>query len=444
MIVPKTTAIIHLQQRYLVVGLGLTGYSVASYLLRNGYDCVVQDDRQQPPYLAKLIESFPQATVLQQSLSQISVEDFDCFVVSPGLSIRSPLIKKVAQSGVRVIGDIELFAEAVNKPVLAITGSNGKSTVTQLVGEMIAADNYLVGVGGNIGTPALDLLEKEADYYVLELSSFQLETTHSLAPLVATVLNVSEDHMDRYDDLNDYQQTKLSISRNAQFFVSNGDDPLSQNSIKDIKFSIKNDVESYSVITHPTIQLAVNGEGWLDTSDLKIKGRHNWANCLAAMAMANLAGVSRNAIVGALKSFNGLAHRSEFIATLDGVSWINDSKATNPGAAQAAIDGMDEPVILIAGGQGKGADMTVLCDSLKSHVKTVLLMGQDAELMQQSWPDCVAIERVKDMAEAVKRARVIAKEGDVVLLSPACASFDMYTGFEARGNHFATLVRSML
>ena len=444
MIVPKTTAIIHLQQRYLVVGLGLTGYSVASYLLRNGYDCVVQDDRQQPPYLAKLIESFPQATVLQQSLSQISVEDFDCFVVSPGLSIRSPLIKKVAQSGVRVIGDIELFAEAVNKPVLAITGSNGKSTVTQLVGEMIAADNYLVGVGGNIGTPALDLLEKEADYYVLELSSFQLETTHSLAPLVATVLNVSEDHMDRYDDLNDYQQTKLSISRNAQFFVSNGDDPLSQNSIKDIKFSIKNDVESYSVITHPTIQLAVNGEGWLDTSDLKIKGRHNWANCLAAMAMANLAGVSRNAIVGALKSFNGLAHRSEFIATLDGVSWINDSKATNPGAAQAAIDGMDEPVILIAGGQGKGADMTVLCDSLKSHVKTVLLMGQDAELMQQSWSDCVAIERVEDMAEAVKRARVIATEGDVVLLSPACASFDMYTGFEARGNHFATLVRSML
>lgn len=444
MIVPKTTAIIHLQQRYLVVGLGLTGYSVASYLLRNGYDCVVQDDRQQPPYLAKLIESFPQATVLQQSLSQISVEDFDCFVVSPGLSIRSPLIKKVAQSGVRVIGDIELFAEAVNKPVLAITGSNGKSTVTQLVGEMIAADNYLVGVGGNIGTPALDLLEKEADYYVLELSSFQLETTHSLAPLVATVLNVSEDHMDRYDDLNDYQQTKLSISRNAQFFVSNGDDPLSQNSIKDIKFSIKNDVESYSVITHPTIQLAVNGEGWLDTSDLKIKGRHNWANCLAAMAMANLAGVSRNAIVGALKSFNGLAHRSEFIATLDGVSWINDSKATNPGAAQAAIDGMDEPVILIAGGQGKGADMTVLCDSLKSHVKTVLLMGQDAELMQQSWSDCVAIERVEDMAEAVKRARVIAKDGDVVLLSPACASFDMYTGFEARGNHFATLVRSML
>mgnify|MGYP002632859535 FL=1 len=444
MIVPKTTAIIHLQQRYLVVGLGLTGYSVASYLLRNGYDCVVQDDRQQPPYLAKLIESFPQATVLQQSLSQISVEDFDCFVVSPGLSIRSPLIKKVAQSGVRVIGDIELFAEAVNKPVLAITGSNGKSTVTQLVGEMIAADNYLVGVGGNIGTPALDLLEKEADYYVLELSSFQLETTHSLAPLVATVLNVSEDHMDRYDDLNDYQQTKLSISRNAQFFVSNGDDPLSQNSIKDIKFSIKNDVESYSVITHPTIQLAVNGEGWLDTSDLKIKGRHNWANCLAAMAMANLAGVSRNAIVGALKSFNGLPHRSEFIATLDGVSWINDSKATNPGAAQAAIDGMDEPVILIAGGQGKGADMTVLCDSLKSHVKTVLLIGQDAELMQQSWSDCVAIERVENMAEAVKRARVIATEGDVVLLSPACASFDMYTGFEARGNHFATLVRSML
>ena len=167
MIVPETTETIHSQQRYLVVGLGLTGYSVALYLLRKGYDCVVQDDRQQPPYLAKLMELYPQATVLQQPLSKISVKDFDCFVVSPGLSIRSSLIKKVAQSGMRVIGDIELFAEAVNKPVLAITGSNGKSTVTKLVGEMIAADGYTVGVGGNIGTPALELLDKCADYYVL-------------------------------------------------------------------------------------------------------------------------------------------------------------------------------------------------------------------------------------------------------------------------------------
>lgn len=443
MLVNKQLSTLHQQQRYLVVGLGLTGYSVAHYLLSHGYDCVVQDDREQPPYLNKLCENFPGVQVIQQALAETHTDDVDCFVVSPGISIRSDFLKKVSQSGKRVIGDIELFAEAVDKPVLAITGSNGKSTVTRLLGDMIAADGFNVAVGGNIGVPALDLLDKNANFYVLELSSFQLETTFNLKPLVATLLNVSEDHMDRYDDLKDYQQTKLSIGTNAMHFISNSDDAATMSSINDIRFSLTDQTAPYTVVNHSVPQLAVRGEPWVDVTELKVKGSHNWANCLAAMAMAEIAGISRTSIVSSLKEFKGLPHRSEWVASIDGVNWINDSKATNPGASQAAIEGMGAPVILIAGGQSKGADMTSLCTSLTMHVKTVLLMGQDAELISQSWSNCTDIQCVDSMDEAVKRAHTIAKEGDVVLLSPACASFDMYSGFEARGEHYCELVRAI-
>ncbi len=433
----------HKDQRYLVVGLGMTGYSVACYLLQQGYACVIQDDRELPPYLTELMEKFPSAVVIRENLSAIMLSDIDCLVVSPGLSIRSPLMQKIAKSGKRIIGDIELFAEAVDKPVLAITGSNGKSTVTSLLGAMIEADGKKAGVGGNIGVPALDLLSENIDFYVLELSSFQLETTSSLRPLVCTVLNVSEDHMDRYDDLADYQQSKKSIYAKASFCVSNMDDDLTKNTQNDIQFSILNSSAAFSVTESAKTMLAVNGEGWIETSELKLKGRHNWANCLAAMAMAQQIKISKPAIIKALKSFGGLSHRSEWIAEINGVSWINDSKGTNPGATKAAIEGFDEPVILLAGGQSKGADASVLCESLKQHVKTVLLFGQDADLMEQSWQHCVTIQRVENMQQAVKSASEIALPGDIVLLSPACASFDMYSGFAARGEHFRSLVRMM-
>lgn len=435
----------HRNQRYLVLGLGLTGYSVAKYLLTCGYDCKVLDDREQPPYQAGLLERFPSVEIIKEPLSVTNLHSIDCLVVSPGLSIRSSAIKKAGQSGKRIIGDVELFAEAVEKPVIAITGSNGKSTVTSLVGEMIAADGYKVAVGGNIGVPALDLLQQGADFYVLELSSFQLETTHSLKPIASTVLNISEDHMDRYENLRDYQHCKKTIYQYADYCISNQDDKSTRNNEDDILFSLKSDSARYSVIHQPQNMLAVKGEGWINSSELKLKGRHNWANCLAAMALAGSAGISRKAIVSALQEFAGLAHRSQWVAEIDGVIWINDSKATNPGACKAAIEGIDEPVILLAGGQSKGASMKPLCSGLKQHVKTVLLFGQDAEILQQSWLGCTHLQHVENLQQAVERAQEIAVAGDIVLLSPACASFDMYSGgFEQRGNHFISLVRELL
>ena len=433
----------HQDQRYLVVGLGLTGYSVACYLLARGYRCWVQDDRAEPPYQAQLKQRFAEVEIFHQPLAELELESFDCLVVSPGLSIRSDSIRRAAESGKRIIGDIELFAEAVDKPVLAITGSNGKSTVTSLLGEMIAADGYKVGVGGNIGVPALDLLEQDVDFYVLELSSFQLETTYSLRPQAATVLNISEDHMDRYDNLADYQQTKLSIYRHAGTCISNADDGLTGFSDDDVRFSLSDASAQYSVIDSVPQMLAINGRGLLATTELKLRGRHNWANCLAAMALAQTIGISEAAMIEALKQYPGLPHRSQWVAQRNGVVWINDSKATNPGATRAAIQGLDEPVILIAGGQSKDADMRLLCETLGQQVKAALVYGQDAEQMLADWQGCSELERVADLAEAVQRASELAQHGDIVLLSPACASFDMYSGFAERGEHFIQLVEAL-
>jgi UDP-N-acetylmuramoylalanine--D-glutamate ligase len=434
---------LHQDQAYLVVGLGVSGLSAARYLLDHGYSCVVQDDRAQPPQLDNLLKIHPQVEVIKQELSEDIFNRFDCLVMSPGLSVRSEVIRKAAESGLRIIGDIELFAEAVDKPVLAITGSNGKSTVTSLLGEMLQADGKNVGVGGNIGTAALDLLEQGYDYYVLELSSFQLETTHSLKPLAAAVLNVSEDHMDRYRDLADYRDSKKTIYRQAQYCISNQDDALTYCSNDDIQFSLLSPQARYSVSDEEIPSLLVDGEAWIKASELKLKGRHNWANCLAAMALAQCVGVSRQAIIRVLRDYPGLPHRSQWVAEIDGVSWVNDSKATNPGAAMAAIQGMDAPVILLAGGQAKGADMRSMRDTLERQVKLVLLFGEDADDMASSWADSTEIERVDGLGQAVDVARQVAQPGDIVLLSPACASFDQYSGFAARGEHFIELVRGM-
>ncbi len=433
----------HADCRYLVVGLGLTGFSVARYLLRNGYSCVVQDDRESPPYERELLDAHPSVLVIKTGLSEPLLDNVDCLVVSPGLSIRGEFMRQAAESGKRIIGDIELFAEAVGQPVLAITGSNGKSTVTSLLGEMIIADGRKAAVGGNLGLPALDLLDSEAELYVLELSSFQLETTFSLQPLAATVLNVSEDHMDRYDDFADYCRTKKRIYRHAQHCISNLDDELTRCGDTDIRFSIRDPGADYAVVELNGSWLAVAGEPWLDTRELRLRGRHNWANCLAAMALARTADISRDAIVAALRTYTGLPHRSQWVGEINGVNWINDSKATNPGAVRAAVEGIDEPVVLIAGGQGKGANMDSLCDILRNNVKTVLLFGEDATAMAASWSGCTQVEQVENLAQAVDRAHRIAVSGDVVLLSPACASFDQFSGYAERGDTFRELVGAL-
>jgi len=433
----------HEDINYLVVGLGLTGYSVASYLLSRGYRCRVQDSRDIPPYFQQLKNQFADVQITSQPLDADLINWADALVVSPGLSIHVPQIQQAADLGKRIIGDIELFAQAVEKPVVAITGSNGKSTVTTLLGEMIKADDKVVGVGGNIGTPALDLLDSDAEVYVLELSSYQLETTQSLSPLAATVLNLSEDHLDRYADYADYVQAKLHIYDGCKLCVSNFDDEATRHNVGDIVFSLTDSDADFSLLEDDGYWLTKHGVRWTAVSELKVSGAHNWANCLAAMALADAIGVSQTAITRALKHFTGIAHRSQWIAEIRGVEWINDSKATNVGAAKASIEGRDRPVILIAGGQSKNADMSVLSPVIAQRVKLVLLMGEDAERLENAWQAAAPIIRVDSMQEAVLKASEYAEAGDCVLLAPACASFDMYPKFEARGDDFANCVRGL-
>ena len=435
----------HKDLNYLVVGLGVTGFSVAKYLLAHGYRCRVQDTRDIPPFIKPLQGIFPQVEVKKQALDGELLAWADVLVVSPGLSIRRADILQATELGKSVIGDIELFAQAADKPVIAITGSNGKSTVTRLVGDMITADGKAVGIGGNIGIAALDLLSTPVDYYVLELSSYQLETTQSLKPKIAVVLNLSEDHLDRYRSYADYIQAKVHIYDDADACVSNYDDEGTKHDTNDIQFSLNPEAGvEFGVIDNDGVCLGHRGDSWLRVDELKISGKHNWANCLAAMALAHTVGISRKAIVESLKNFEGIPHRSQWVAESNGVEWINDSKATNVGAARASIEGRDRPVILIAGGQSKNADVGALARVLKESVKLVLLMGEDADRMEQAWRGATRIERVDSMKCAVARAYANAKSGDCVLLAPACASFDMYEKFEARGDDFIQNVRRLI
>jgi len=432
-------------ENYLVVGLGLSGYSSARFLLRQGYRCRLQDTRYLPPYLNSLRDEFGALEFEAGPLNSEMMAWADVVVVSPGVSVRQDALQQAAASGKTVLGDIELFAHLVVKPVVAITGSNGKSTVTTLVSEMIRCDQHAVAVGGNLGTPALDLLEQEdVDYYVLELSSYQLETTSSLRPKIAALLNLCEDHLDRYPTYTDYVETKLLVYHNAEICVSNLDDVMTRHDGRDVCFSLDlhSDAE-FHLVEDGAFWLAHRDEPWLPVDRLGISGRHNWANALAAMAIAHQLGISREAIVSALQDFRGIAHRSQWVAEIDGVEWINDSKATNVGAAQASIEGRDRPVILIAGGLSKGADMALMFDSIRQRVKCVLLLGADAERLQQAWQGATEIELVDTMRAAVGRARKVATAGDCVLLAPACASFDMYPKFEARGDDFMRCVREL-
>jgi UDP-N-acetylmuramoylalanine--D-glutamate ligase len=413
-------------------------------LLGHGYRCRIQDTRELPPFLGQLNAEFDEIDFRAQPLDIDLIGWADALVVSPGISIRQDAIQQALDLGKVVLGDIELFAGLVDKPVIAITGSNGKSTVTTLVGEMIRRDDKAVAVGGNIGTAALDLLEQNPDFYVLELSSYQLETTTSLQPRVAALLNLCEDHLDRYAGYPEYIQVKLSIYDNASVCVSNLDDEVTLHDARDISFSLNPDSDAeFRLLENNGHWLAHRDECWIDVNDIKLNGRHNWANCLAAMAIAHSVGISRKAIVTAMEEFAGIPHRGQWVAEIDGVEWINDSKATNIGAAQASIEGRERPVILIAGGQSKGADMALMSETIRKKVKWALLLGEDASLLQQAWQDATRIERVRDMQEAVQRAHEVARSGDCVLLAPACASFDMYPKFEARGDDFMQRVKEL-
>lgn len=338
-------------------------------------------------------------------------------------------------------------------PIVAITGSNAKSTVTTLVGEMAVAADKRVAVGGNLGTPALDLLADDIELYVLELSSFQLETCDRLNAEVATVLNVSEDHMDRYDGMADYHLAKHRIFRGARQVVVNRADALTRPLIADTvpcwSFGLnKPDFKAFGLIEEDGQKwLAFQFDKLLPVGELKIRGAHNYSNALAALALGHAAGLPFDAMLGALKAFSGLAHRCQWVRERQGVSYYDDSKATNVGAALAAIEGLgadiDGKLVLLAGGDGKGADFHDLREPVARFCRAVVLLGRDAGLIAQALGNAVPLVRVATLDEAVRQAAELAREGDAVLLSPACASLDMFKNFEERGRLFAKAVEEL-
>jgi len=450
---PKPAALSRLgldrSSRVLVVGLGVTGLSVARFLSQHGIQLAVADSRPNPPGLAELRELLPDVGVFLGGFDPAAFARATHLVVSPGVALETPAIRQAIRSGLPVFGDLDLFACVARAPIIGITGSNGKSTVTTLLGLMAEADQRKVKVGGNLGTPMLDLIDAEADLYVLELSSFQLERSLLLEAEAATVLNISPDHMDRYADLQAYADAKRRVFRGLGLMVLNADDPavlaMAEGGRRSVFFSLKEESDAQYRLAHLDGKewLITHGEALMPVADIRLKGRHNAANALAAVALGEAVGLSRPAMVKALREFPGLDHRMQWVAEVDGVSYINDSKATNVGACIAALEGLDDPAVLIAGGDGKGADFSVLAGVVASKVRAAVLMGRDAPLLEQALSSVVTTVRVENMRQAVATARKLAQKGDIVLLAPACASLDQYKDYKERGRIFADAVRGL-
>ena len=439
----------------LVAGLGKSGQSALHFLAAQGVAIRAADSRFTPPGLDELRTQLPELPVDLGPFDDELFCSVERIVLSPGISRWHPGIEQAAAAGVEIIGDVELFARHVKGAVIAITGSNGKSTVTTLVAQMAADAGIDVRVGGNLGTPILDLLNGEpAQLYVVELSSFQLETTRSLRPLAAVVLNVSPDHMDRYRDFAHYAQTKGSIYDGAArvvypYYEQWVNAWVHQSRYQQPKLAYGVDQPEgdvlYGVVDDQEASWLYRGsERLLPVTELKIAGKHNWGNALAALALGEAADIPLESMVGTLRRFRGLSHRTEWIMEWEEVRWVNDSKGTNVGAAMAAIEGLSigaaGKIIWIGGGQGKGADFTPLRPLAERHIRTAILMGEDREEIAAALGDVVVLQRVSDIDEAVAVAGRTAQSGDTVLLSPACASFDQFSGFEARGDAFKASV----
>ena len=470
--------------RTLIIGLGKTGLSCARYLAARGVEVAVADSRAEPPGLAALREELPDVALFLGDYPEQAIARAELVVVSPGVPLSHPALGAAAARGQDVIGDIELFARAVqgstnvaggttawmqevgqrreqlprmpgataaHAPIVAITGANGKSTVTTLLGQMAQAAGRAVRVGGNLGTPALELLQdSEPDLYVLELSSFQLEGTYSLNAAAATVLNITPDHMDRYRSLAEYSAAKQRIFHGDGVMVLNADDPVvlamaePNRRVTRFTLGVPSDGD-YGVRLHDGAEwLTCGSKTLLPVSELRIPGRHNVANALAALALGAALGLPVAAMLITLRAFTGLPHRTQWVATRDGVTWYNDSKGTNVGATLAAVSGMPGQVVLIAGGDGKGADFTPLREAVARKARAVVLIGRDAPLIEAALANAAPVLHARDMDEAVQRAAAVAQPGDAVLLSPACASFDMYDNYEHRGRVFTDAVLKAL
>lgn len=441
---------------YVIVGLGATGLSCATFLSAQGVAFAMMDTRPNPPQLAAFQAMYPDAPVVLGGLDAEWLSKAKTIVLSPGIALREPVIASQIQKGVPVIGDIELFAQFARAPVIAITGTNAKSTVTTLVGMMMERAGYRVGLGGNLGIPALDLITPgaEPDVYVLELSSFQLETTYSLVPAVSTVLNITPDHMDRYDTVADYAAAKHRIYIHSNVAVSNRDDPATETYDASVKrklyFTLQSPKENeFGLREQDGVFYLAHGEtNVLSVKELPVPGRHYQANALAAMAIGYGFGLAFEPMVQVLREFKGLPHRCQLVRELNRVRWYNDSKGTNVGATQAAIEGLggdiDGRLVLIAGGVGKNADFTSLLPAIEKYVRHVVLIGEAANELAQMIGNRVPVSHADSMEAAVQLSAKAAKPSDCVLLSPACASFDMFNNYEHRGDVFTAIVEKLM
>ncbi|MEH6447650.1 MAG: UDP-N-acetylmuramoyl-L-alanine--D-glutamate ligase [Oleispira sp.] len=464
------TNLITSDQKRLIIGMGQTGLSCARFLTAKGLSFDLCDTRELLPNQADIKSEFSQCQIFNGKLDGALLAQYNELIVSPGIAIAEPAIVFARQQGSRVRGDVDIFAEFVTKPVIGITGSNGKSTVTTLVGEILAAAGHKPAVCGNIGIPVLDVLLNDDDYhcYVVELSSFQLETTHHLAAEVACVLNLSEDHMDRYDSMLAYHQAKHRVFQGCRSIVTNREDTLTQplvsTSMPKKSFGLKmasNPVAAknqYSIAQVETAaglsveSLMFEQQPIFPVTELKIKGRHNQLNALAAIALveslpANFK-VSRNELQQSLFDFTGLPHRCAWVAEYEGIEYFNDSKGTNVGSTLAAIEGLasedSKKIILIAGGVGKDQDFEPLADACQKSVKQVQLFGRDAKLIASRLESVCSLDIVETLAQALVQAQQVASAGDVILFSPACASFDQFTNYVNRGETFEQLVAEMI
>jgi len=447
-------------KRIVVLGAGLTGMSCVRFLNQHQLACSVNDSRENVIEKSEFKESFPLATLTLGTWDHSAISKAQILLVSPGIDLKAENISSHINDDCLVMGDVELFCQLTNKPILAVTGSNGKSTVVSLLAYVGQQLGFNIALGGNIGTPVLEQLSDKIDCYVLELSSFQLETLKSMKAVAATVLNISDDHLDRHITIENYSQIKQKIFNQTTVAIVNRDDPASYSTLtmnncvnqtsncqlisfgsddaSEGNFGLAKDNHHYYLTFGSTKLIAIN--------TLPLAGIHNALNYLAVLALGYSAGWSLAKMVESLAGFEGLEHRCQRVQSTDGISWINDSKATNVGATLAAINGLslslpaNNQLILLAGGEGKGADFSLLQAAFDQHVAHVFTLGKDgkkiAELHKQS-------EHVADLATAVKRAKAVANKGDVVLLSPACASIDMFKNFAERGQVFTAAVQAL-
>ncbi len=439
----------------LVLGLGDTGLSMVRWLARHGARVRAADSRATPPHAALIREQWPEVEIVAGAIDTLSFDGLDLIAISPGVPKSS-----VPQRGVPVVGDVELFAQALaprQSKVIAITGSNGKTTVTALCGAMCKAAGLTTVVAGNIGLPVLDALSEiengasMPEVFVLELSSFQLETTSTLDADAATVLNVTQDHLDRYRDMNDYANAKARTFFGKGLQVLNREDAYSRamampgRATETFGLSAPaNDAEWGLIEAEGQTWLARGQEKLCPAGDVPLAGRHNAANALAALALCGAIGLPMAPMLRALRNFKGLPHRVEKVADVNGVSFYDDSKGTNVGATVAALSGMSEPVVLIAGGDGKGQDFSPLKAACAKHARALVLIGRDAPQIELAVAGCgVPLTHARDMDEAVALAFNLAQSGDAVMLSPACASFDMFRNYEHRAQVFVAAVQKL-